>query len=119
MPEQGKEYFDPTVIESRPWVPIPGFPDMMHEKILTVHPGTGPWKLRARLIRMQPGIETKEPVSHDYWEVVYILEGCMVDSNKGETFNAGMYCCRPPGTWHGPYKFPFGAMCFETHCYLE
>jgi hypothetical protein len=113
------EFFDPLVVESMPWVPVPGYPEGIHEKILAVDPPKGPWKHKTRLIRFQPGTETKETFVHDYWEEVYLIEGMLIDIGKNQTFKAGMYCCRPPGMKHGPYKLPFGGMAFEVHYYLK
>jgi hypothetical protein len=113
------EFFDPMVLDSLPWIPVEGYPDGIHEKILTIDPATGPWKSKTRIIRFQPGIETTDTLVHDYWEEVYIIEGYLIDIAKNQTFKAGMYCCRPPGMKHGPYKIPFGVTAFEVHYYKD
>lgn len=41
---------------------------------------------------------------HDYWEECYIVEGRLYDETLGKWFEAGSYCCRPPGMLHGPYR---------------
>jgi hypothetical protein len=113
------EFFDPTFDNSRPWVPVPGYPKGIYEKILTIDPPTGPWRMKTRFIHFQAGIETKETLCHDYWEEVYLIDGYLIDIAKNQTFKAGMYCCRPPGMKHGPYKIPFGVTAYEVHYYLD
>lgn len=52
-----------------------------------------------------PGSTWGEPVcKHDYWEECYILQGRLYDQTLGKWFEAGSYCCRPPGMLHGPYR---------------
>ncbi|KAF2119668.1 hypothetical protein BDV96DRAFT_642682 [Lophiotrema nucula] len=41
---------------------------------------------------------------HEYWEECYIIEGRLYDVGKKLWFEAGSYCCRPPGMVHGPYR---------------
>ena len=67
-----------------------------------------------RLLRILPGTETSDPIVHNFWEEVWILEGSLIDLGQGQTFSAGMYACRPPGMRHGPYRSPAGALLFET-----
>ena len=66
-----------------------------------------------RLLQFDPGVETRDTITHDFWEEVWILEGELIDLGKRQTFTAGMYACRPPGMVHGPYRTPKGCMTLE------
>ena len=75
---------------------------------------------RTRLLRFQPGVFTKTPFVHDYWEEVFLLQGDLTVGNDaegkgGEPFSAFTYACRPPGIHHGPFKSVGGCLLLETH----
>jgi len=77
---------------------------------------------RTRLLRFQPGVFTRQPFVHDYWEEVFLLQGDLVvgndeDGNGGTPFTAFTYACRPPGVYHGPFKSIGGCLLLETHYY--
>jgi hypothetical protein len=114
VPKPELEFFRP---DDLPWQPVAGSatggaggPGVM-ERVLSRDPATGDL---TRLLRFDPGVETRETIAHDFWEEVWILEGSMIDLGKRQTFSAGMYACRPPGMRHGPYRSPGGALLFET-----
>lgn len=108
------EFFDPE--SSIEWTPVPGYPDGIFERTLSVDPETGD---HTRLLYFMPGVETSERFVHDFWEEVYIVKGGLIDKTRNETFTQGMYCCRPPGMLHGPYSAPIGCVTFETHYYRK
>ena len=93
------------------------------EKILSGRLDTlGKRGSRTRLLRFQPGVFTKQPFVHDYWEEVFLLQGDLVvgnddQGNGGESFTAFTYACRPPGVYHGPFKSNGGCLLLETHYY--
>ena len=107
------EFFDPARL---PWRPVVGSATGgaggagITEKILSEDARTGDV---TRLLRFDPGVETSETITHDFWEEVWILEGSLVDLGKQQTFTSGMYACRPPGMVHGPYRTPAGCVTFE------
>ncbi|MFQ5828746.1 MAG: cupin domain-containing protein [Candidatus Methylomirabilia bacterium] len=113
MPKPEFEFFKPDRL---PWQPVAGSPAGgaggagVQEKILSRDEGTGDL---TRLLRLEAGVETKETITHDFWEEVWILEGELMDLAKNQTFTAGMYACRPPGMTHGPYRAPRGCMTLE------
>ena len=77
---------------------------------------------RTRLMRIAPGSFTTAPFVHNHWEEVYLLEGDLIvgndaNGNGGEQFIAPTYACRPPGTWHGPFKSEKGCLMLEMHYY--
>ena len=102
------EFFAPDHI---PWQPVAGSTTGgaggpgVEQKILALDQETGDV---TRLLRFAAGVETKETITHDFWEEVWILSGELIDIGKGKTFTAGMYACRPPGMVHGPYRVPRG-----------
>ena len=82
----------------------------VEQKILALDRDTGDV---TRLLRFAAGVETRETITHDFWEEVWILAGELMDLGKGQTFTAGMYACRPPGMVHGPYRVPRGCTTLE------
>ena len=113
MPKPEREFFRP---DNLPWELVAASPTGgaggagVMQKILARDPGSGDV---TRLLRFEAGVETRETITHDFWEEVWILEGELIDLGKGETFTAGMYACRPPGMVHGPYRVPRGCMTLE------
>ena len=107
------EFFDPKDL---PWRPVAESPTGgaggagIMEKILSEDRQSGDV---TRLLRFDAGVETRETITHDFWEEVWIVEGSLVDLGKRQTFTAGMYACRPPGMIHGPYRTPNGCVTFE------
>lgn len=77
---------------------------------------------RTRLLRFQPGVFTKTPFVHEYWEEVFLLQGDLTvgndaEGNGGENFTAPTYACRPPGVHHGPFRSNGGCLLLEIHYY--
>ena len=116
MPKQELEFFRPDNI---PWEPVTGSAQMgaggpgVTQKILSRDERGN----ITRLLRFEPGVETKETIKHDFWEEVWILEGELVDLGKNQTFGPGMYACRPPGMPHGPYRVTKPTMTLELRYY--
>jgi hypothetical protein len=98
--------------ESVDWTRVPGDADGLYERILARADG----EVATRLLRFEPGTDTSPNgvQVHGFWEEVYILEGAIHDLTLGETFETGMYACRPPGMRHGPWTAPGGALTFEV-----
>lgn len=107
----------------RDWEVPPGYPAGIQQKILSGSlDEQAKQGFRTRLLRFQPGIHTTKPFVHDYWEEVYLVEGDLVvgndaDGNGGEAFAPHTYACRPPGTFHGPFKSEQGCVLLELHYY--
>lgn len=95
------------------WTRVPGRADGLSERILASDDGAG---VATRLLRFEPGADTTPNgvQRHDFWEEVYILEGSIHDLTLDETFEAGMYACRPPGMPHGPWRSANGCTTFEV-----
>lgn len=117
MPKPEYEFFKPDKI---PWQPVEGSATGgaggkgISQKILARDPETGDV---TRLLRFDPGTETKETITHDFWEEVWLIEGDLTDLAKQETYTAGMYACRPPSMVHGPYRSRNGCVTFEVRYY--
>lgn len=102
-------------LESVPWKPVMNKEGVavkgMSEKVLSKNPDNG---VTTRLIKVEPGVETFDVSSHDnVGEEVYIIRGGIIDKRNNLILTEGMYGCRPPGTKHGPYSFPIGALILE------
>ena len=77
---------------------------------------------RTRLLRFQPGVFTKRPFVHDYWEEVFLVSGDLTVGNDerghgGTPFKGYTYAVRPPGVYHGPFKSNTGCLLLEIHYY--
>ena len=113
MPKPELEFFSPDRL---PWEPVAASPTGgaggrgVRQKILSRDAESGDV---TRLLQFDAGVETRETITHDFWEEVWILEGALIDLGKKQTFTAGMYACRPPGMIHGPYRVPSGCMTLE------
>jgi len=103
MPKPALEFFPVASVE---WTEVsPG----VHERVLARD-----GEMLTRLLRWDPGFESTEPVTHDYVEEVYILDGAMYDTRLEQTFAAGDYACRPPGMVHGPWTSAQGCEMLEV-----
>ena len=107
------------------WEVPPGYPDGIKQKLLASDIDednkTGS---RTRLLRFEAGAYSTEPFIHDHWEEVYLIDGELIVGNDaagegGEPFAAPTYACRPPGTYHGPFKSDGGCMLLELHYYYK
>jgi anti-sigma factor ChrR (cupin superfamily) len=119
MPKPELEFFTP---DHTPWEPVAGSSTGgaggpgVEQKILAFDPETGDV---TRLLRFAAGVETKDTITHDFWEEVWILEGAVTDVGQARTFEAGMYACRPPGMRHGPYRSERGCLMFEVRYFAR
>ncbi len=105
------------------WRTPPGYPAGSEQKILAGALDEAQKSgSRTRLLRFAPGVFTTAPFVHDYWEEIYLIEGDLIvgndaDGKGGQSFLAGTYACRPPGTAHGPFKSQRGCLLLEIHYY--
>ncbi len=103
------------------WEVPAGYPEGIQQKILSGNLDEDAKRgSRTRLLRFEPGVYTTEAFVHDYWEEVFLVSGDLTVGNDangdgGETFAPFTYACRPPGTYHGPFKSEAGCMLLETH----
>ncbi len=105
------------------WQAIPGYPAGITQKIIAGFlDEENKQGGRTRLLKFEPGLFTKKPFVHDYWEEVYLLTGDLTVGNDangdgGESFQSNTYACRPPCAHHGPFKSVGGCILLEMHTY--
>jgi mannose-6-phosphate isomerase-like protein (cupin superfamily) len=72
----------------------------------------------ARLVRVEPGWKGgTKPRKHDFDEVVYIIQGGMIDHLTGKAYTSGMFASFPTGLEHGPLDCPEGTFTIEFRHY--
>lgn len=102
------------------WQALPGFPQGLEVKVLAddlnESSKTG---ARTRLIRFAPGSATEQPLIHDYWEEVFLLNGELAQRGEASPVADRLaYSCRPPGTPHGPFISETGCVMLEIQYYV-
>jgi hypothetical protein len=119
--KEHKEFY--TIDLSTGWATPPGYPEGIQQQILAGYlDEVNKTGFRTRHLRFAPGVYTTKPFVHDYWEEVYLISGdlivgCDENGNGGESFQPHTYACRPPGTFHGPFKSETGCLLLEVHIY--
>ncbi len=117
--------FYPIDMGTEGWASPPGYPAQIQQKILSGYLDEDKKEgFRTRLLRFEPGVFTTKPFVHDYWEEVYLVSGDLTVGNDengegGEAFGPHTYACRPPQTFHGPFKSEGGCILMELHYYDE
>ena len=107
------------------WEVPPGYPEGIKQQILAGFLDEKTKRgFRTRHLRFEPGVFTTAPFVHDYWEEVYLVTGDLIvgndkHGNGGESYGPNTYACRPPGTFHGPFKSMSGCLLLEIHTYDE
>jgi len=121
--KEHKEFY--TIDMESGWVTPPGYPTGIEQQILAGFLDEKDKQgYRTRHLRFAPGVYTTAPFVHDYWEEVYLISGDLIvgndeNGNGGESFPPHTYACRPPGTYHGPFKSVNGCLLLEVHLYEE
>ncbi|MGI9613929.1 MAG: cupin domain-containing protein [Acidimicrobiales bacterium] len=94
------------------WQPAGGPVAGIWEQILSASADSPDY---TRVLRFEPGTDSTAngPLTHEFWEEVYIVSGDLTDLRLGQTFTAGMYACRPPGMAHGPWTSEAGVLMVE------
>lgn len=114
MPSEDLEFFDPTADNGDfKWQPAAGYGENGQELVLYQDDDGG----KTQLLRIDPGTETEDVLTHDFYEEVYIIEGSLIDKRLDKEFIAGMYACRTPGMEHGPYRSSDGCTMIEFRYY--
>ena len=102
------------------WHTPEGFPPTLQAKILSGELDEARKRgSRTRLMRFAPGAFTTEPIVHEFWEEVYVVEGEFFgigeSGQPSQRFPKHTYTCRPPGIVHGPFKSDTGCILLEIH----
>jgi hypothetical protein len=119
--KEHKEFY--AVDLSQGWETPAGYPSGIQQQILAGFLDEKNKRgFRTRHLRFAPGVYTTLPFVHDYWEEVYLVSGDLVVGNDehgkgGQAFGPNTYACRPPGTYHGPFKSEGGCLLLEIHIY--
>ena len=119
--KEHKEFYE--VDMDAGWEILPGYPSGIQQQILAGFLDEENKRgYRTRHLRFAPGACTTAPFVHDYWEEVYLVSGDLTvgndeHGNGGESFGPNTYACRPPGTFHGPFKSEGGCLLLEVHLY--
>ncbi len=99
------------------WRKVDTLPDGAKECILYEDSDLGTY---SRLLTFEPGFRgTKEPLVHDFDEVVYIVSGGAVNERLGCYYPAGSVAVFPAGVKHGPLHYPVGALVIEFRHYRK
>ena len=108
-----REFKDPE--KNSEWHPVRGFPPGAKETIIYRDESSGTY---ARLLRLDPGFKGGDkPLKHDFDEVVYIIQGGLIDQLTDKPYPAGNFASFPEGLEHGPLAAPVGAMMIEFRHY--
>ncbi|HEV2225668.1 MAG TPA: cupin domain-containing protein [Nitrososphaerales archaeon] len=91
------------------WQHPEGEPEGVHEAFLNKHEDGS----YTHIIRIEPGTEFREPVSHEFFEEAYYIQGEMLNTKTKRTIKAGSYVFHEPHEEHGPFK------CLKTCLILE
>ena len=105
MVRQNIEFVDTSSI---PWKKLS---KGIYEKILNGDDGTGVY---TRMVKIEPGAQIDQILSHDFFEEFYVLEGAITDKTLNKTFTKGTYAFRRPGLKHGPLVSQNGCQTLEV-----
>jgi hypothetical protein len=109
----GREFKSPESVSN--WKQVANLPPGAEEIILYRDEKSGTY---ARLLRLPPGFTgTDKALKHDFDEVVYIIQGGIVDRLTNKAYPAGFYAFFPEGLEHGPLAAPVGALFIEFRHY--
>jgi hypothetical protein len=69
------------------------------------------------VLRIEAGTEFREPISHDFFEEAYYVEGEMLNTKTMETIKAGSYIFHEPNEEHGPFRCIRSCLILELRYY--
>lgn len=99
------------------WTQVKTLPDGAKECLIYRDEDSGSY---SRLIWFEPGFRgTKEPLQHDFDEVVYLVSGGAVNERIGAYYPAGSVAVFPAGVKHGPLHYPVGGLVIEFRHYRK
>ena len=102
------EYFELRSDEAR-WIHVRGEPEGVDEVVLHRH-RDGSY---THVLRVREGVVFAEPVTHEFYEEAYYLEGEMLNTKTGKRISGGAYVFHKPREPHGPFR------CLKTCLILE
>ncbi|WP_336813009.1 cupin domain-containing protein [Bosea sp. MMO-172] len=111
-----------TPISALSWAALPGFPGLEVLTLSSNFDETRKTGRRTRLVRFAPGVETKEALTHDYFEEAMLIAGDLHGVREASAFGSfseQAYVFRPPGTPHGPIRSEGGCVLLEVQYYAD
>jgi hypothetical protein len=109
----GREFKFPESVSE--WKQVSNLPAGVEEIILYRDENSGTY---ARMLKISPGFKGGDkPLKHDFDEVVYIVQGGIVDVLMNKPYPAGTFAFFPEGLEHGPLAAPVGALFIEFRHY--
>jgi mannose-6-phosphate isomerase-like protein (cupin superfamily) len=110
-----REFADPY--NSFEWTTDGVKPPGGSETVIYVDEETG---THCRFLHLPEGFQGgKEPLEHDFDEIVFIVSGEMINDRLNERYRAGTVAVFPKGTKHGPMSAPKGAYTLEFRHYRK
>jgi hypothetical protein len=100
-----------------PWQPVPALGEGAAEILLYRDESSGTYSRMLRLPLGFPG--SGKVLVHDFDEVVYIVEGGVVDCTTGKPYGPKSVAVFPAGQEHGPLAAPVGALFIEFRHYRQ
>ena len=82
------------------WSHAKGEPQGVSELVLNRHKDGS----YTHLLRVKAGTEFPEPVSHEFYEEAYYIQGEMLNTKTRRRIGSGSYVFHKPGEEHGPFK---------------
>lgn len=99
------------------WHQVPNLPEGAIEAIIYKDKFSATY---SRFLRLKPGFQgTEKQLIHDFDEIVFIIEGGVIDKTTGKAYPAGTVAVFPEGTLHGPLAAPVGAYFLEFRHYAN
>ncbi len=114
MPKPG-DYADVLAIErvGRGWSHPEGDPEGVLEYVLN-RQVDGSY---THLLRVEAGTVFPEPVSHEFYEEAYYIQGEMLNTSTGQKIKGGYYVFHRPGEEHGPFRCLKACLILEFRYY--
>lgn len=118
-----KQHIDTLApISGMTWSALPGFSGLEVLTLSSNFDEAAKTGRRTRLVRLAPGVETKEPLVHDYFEETVLISGDLHGIREAASFGSfseQAYVFRPPGTPHGPIRSEGGCVMLEVQYYAN
>lgn len=95
------------------WSRPKGEPEGVRELVLNRHEDGS----YTHLLRVKAGTRFPEPVSHEFYEEAYYIQGEMLNTKTKRKIMGGSYVFHRPGEEHGPFKCLKACLILEFRYY--
>ena len=114
LPQIRGEYVDVLALTPNlKWKHPEGEPEGVHEALLHKHEDGS----YTHILRIEAGTEFPGPVSHEFFEEAYYVQGEMLNTKTKRTIKAGSYVFHEPHEEHGPFKCIITCLILEFRYY--